>query len=78
MENLKNAALESRKTNIKRKPKKKRLSPEPPSQRVEIRPTPLDIQIVEEKTGVLLGQPVCTITIDKATRCIHSVLISRP
>lgn len=78
MENLKNAALESPKTNIKRKPKRKRLSPEHPPQRVEISSTPLDMQIIDEKTGLLLGQPICTIFIDKATRFIHSVLISRP
>lgn len=78
MENPESAAPESSKTNIKRKPKRKRLSPEHLPQRVEISSAPLDIQLVDEKIGLLVGQPVCTIIIDKATRCIHRVFISHP
>ncbi|MBS1808591.1 MAG: hypothetical protein JST84_10410 [Acidobacteria bacterium] len=78
MENPESAASDSSKTNNKRKPKRERVSPGHPPQRVEIESATLDIPRVDKETGLLLGQPICTIFIDKATRCILNVLISQP
>lgn len=78
MKKLENAVPKNSLAKHKQKPRRKRSSLEHQSQRVEIHATPLDIILVDEKTGLLIERPTFSATIEKLFAASSAYLLDLP